>query len=181
MKILRVIAALSYLSISTASGLSQTARAAASVACGPDDIKFDAHQSDQHSSLSPRDGESAVYVFSMLNSTGMPGCEVVSRIGLDGKWIGANCGASYLFTNVSAGEHHLCADWQPSLFIRGPFGSRPLPFLTSFNAQAGKSYYFLARILYAKGISEIALDPVSGDEGQLLIANSPMSISKPKN
>ena len=35
-----------------------------------------------------------------------------TRMGIDGRWVGATHGNSYLFMTVDPGEHHLCASWQ---------------------------------------------------------------------
>jgi hypothetical protein len=58
--------------------------------------------------------------------------------------------------------------------------SSPHPALDSFEAEAGKTYYFRARAVYLKGVTTIDLDPINSDEGQSLIASSAASISKPK-
>ncbi len=118
-----------------------------------------------------------IYVVSQLDFGGYPiGCQVVTRIGVDGKWLGANCGNSYLSAVVPAGEHHLCADWQSKVVL----SSLPRPALNGFTAEAGKTYYFRARAVYIKGLISLDLDPVNPDEGQSLIASVPASISTPK-
>ena len=149
--------------------------------CGNEKVRFTAEKSGQHPSPSPRDGQAAVYIFSKLNYGGiLVGCQVVSRIAIDGNWVGANCATSYLVANVPPGEHHLCADWQPSYQTKAPFGDRPLPALASFFSEAGKTYYYLARVTYEKGISDIALEPVDPDEGKQLITATFASESRRK-
>lgn len=66
--------------------------------------------------------------------------DVTVRVGLDGKWVGAIRGTSYLSFAVEPGEHHLCVDF-PSEFLE----PGRLVSLYGFTAQAGKTYYFRAR------------------------------------
>ena len=158
-------------------GADKNTTATAPSACGLNQPHFSAAKGKLSPEVKPDAGTALVYVFSQLNDRGVTiGCQVTSRIGLDGKWVGANCGTSYLLTNVAPGEHHLCADWQTSF----P-GMHINPALHSLNAEAGKTYYFRARILLAEGISVINLDSVDQDEAKSLIQTYPASVSKPKS
>ena len=146
-------------------------------ACGSDRIKYNTEKAQEHPALGIKDGSALVYVISRLDFGGIPvGCQVVTRIGLDGKWVGANCGSSYLSASVPAGEHHLCADWQSTVFL----SSRPSPALDSFRAEAGKTYYFQAKAVYMEGSTTIELAPLNSDEGKLLLASERASVSSPK-
>ena len=79
------------------------------------------------------------------------------RIGLDGSWIGATRGNSYVVFSVDhPGEHHLCAQWQ-SGFERY---SREAAF-NRFTAELDKRYYFRVRITYQSGLE---LEPLDSDE-----------------
>ncbi len=101
------------------------------------------------------------------------------RIGLDGAWMGATRANSYIAFSVDPGEHHLCTNWQ-SHFKRL---SREAAF-TGFTAEAGKTYYFRARIGYetvgAATTMTLDLDPVNADEGKYLVASNPPSTSHPQ-
>jgi uncharacterized protein DUF2846 len=105
--------------------------------------------------------------------------DITVRIGLDGAWVGATRGSSYLFFSVEPGEHHLCADWMSN------FAGR-LVSLFGLTAEAGKVYYFRARTMASPINSSndktalIDLDLVNSDEGKLLVASSPLSVSHPK-
>jgi hypothetical protein len=113
--------------------------------------------------------------------------EVTVRIGLDGAWVGATRGNSYLFFSVEPGEHHLCAGMMPG-FLR-PSGRLGLA-LFGLTTEAGKVYYLRARTtggpssaLNQNGIDDalsIDLDLVNGDEGKFLVAFSPRSVSHPR-
>lgn len=177
MKALIILTVLSFLFEGIAMGTDPNRKAVIQRACGPDDVKYDTQKTKEHPVVNPADSSALIYVVSQLEFGGYTtGCQVVTRIGVDGRWLGANCGSSYLSAIVPAGEHHLCADWQSIVFL----SSRPRPALDSFTAEAGKTYYFRARAVYMKGVTTIDLDPMNPDEGQSMIASSPASISRPK-
>jgi hypothetical protein len=101
---------------------------------------------------------------------------VTIRIGLDGKWVGADHGKSYFFFPVDPGEHALCANWQSSFRMYSKLASA-----ASVMAEAGRVYYFRAsveeRTDYPPGVKIEAVDPA---EGKLLVAGSALSSSHPK-
>jgi hypothetical protein len=96
-------------------------------------------------------------------------------MGLDGDWVGANQGNTHFSFSVSPGEHHLCSNWQSSLSSRSSFYS-----LANFTAEAGKIYYFRARIWQGARISWLDLDPVNSDQGRYLVIASPLAVSRAK-
>jgi hypothetical protein len=149
--------------------------------CGAADLKFDVeHDNSQLPPSDPEPGKALVYVIEVFDSTaGEMGTPTV-RVGLDGSWIGANRGSSYLFFPVDPGGHHLCTNWQSTL-------QRPSaqPSRTDFSAEAGKTYFFQAQIraqTTATGgeVWSIDLQSVAAEEAKYLIADSPLSISHPK-
>jgi Protein of unknown function (DUF2846) len=102
--------------------------------------------------------------------------KVTARVGLDGAWVGANRGNSYLFFAVEPGQHHLCTDWTSSFLSNGRLVS-----LANFTAEAGKVYYFRARTCAAKfELASIDLDEVNSDEGRLMVTSRSLSVSHPK-
>jgi hypothetical protein len=111
--------------------------------------------------------------------------DVTLRIGLDGEWVGATRGNSYLFFSVEPGEHHLCADWTSDFLPSGRLVS-----LFGLTVEAGKTYYFRARTMGGPGslterngqgdTSSLDLDLVNRDEGKYLVTTSPMSVSHSK-
>ena len=145
-------------------------------ACGPNDTQFDVKtDKEQHPISTPETGKALVYVIEQEKHRGLK--SVTTRVGLDGTWIGANRGDSYLFFPVEPGEHHLCSDWHVG-FVAG--GGKQVS-LASFVAEAGKVYYFRVRTMGAKDMGNILdLDFVSSDEGQLLVASSAFSIPTAK-
>ncbi len=153
--------------------------AAESGACGPLQTKFSVTTaSTLHALPEPEPGKALVYVIEDQKFKYIR--DVTARVGLDGEWVGANVGDSYLFFSVSPGEHHLCTDWIP-----GPIAGR-LVSLAPLMAEAGETYYFRARItggvrtLARNGGLSIDLDRINSDEGKLLVESSALSVSHPK-
>lgn len=122
-------------------------------------------------------GQAAIYVIEPYDTPpGTFGTPTV-RVGLDGKWVGADQGNTYIELFLSPGEHHLCARWQSRL----SYLSRLLG-LYNFPVEAGRRYYF--QILIEPGMDgaqrpTLTLQPLPSDEGKYLISNSDPSISNP--
>jgi hypothetical protein len=159
--------------------------AAAESACGPSDAQFAIKTKvGEHPPAQPDPGRALVYVIEEQKFRAFR--DVTARVGLDGAWVGANRGNSYLSLSVDPGEHHLCTDWISDWLPGGRLVS-----LANFTAEPGKIYYFRARTTggpsgigdgkweAAEGAS-IDLDRVNSDEGKLLVASSVLSVSHPK-
>ena len=167
--------------LSTASSFAQNdSTSAAESACGPRGAQFILKLSsdDQHATVQPDPGKALVYVIEDQKFKTVR--DVTARVGVDGAWVGANRGNSYLFFSVESGEHHLCADWISNYLPHGRLVS-----LNSFTAEPGKIYYFRVRTTSSPSGSAFAsatldLDLVNGDEGKLLVASSSLSVSQPK-
>lgn len=84
----------------------------AATSCGPAEVKFDTKMNQAtHSLAQSEPGKGLVYVIEVLQRPpGELGTPTI-RVGLDGAWIGANRGTSYLSFSVEPGEHHLCTNW----------------------------------------------------------------------
>lgn len=159
--------------------------ASAEAACGPSDTHFVVKfETGTHTLQQPDPGKALVYVVEEQKFKAVR--DVTARVGLDGVWMGANRGNSYLSFSVEPGEHHLCTDWISDFLPNGRLVS-----LSPLTAEAGKTYYFRVRTSggtlsladrprNAEGAS-IDLDLVNSDEGKLLIASSDLSVSHPKN
>jgi hypothetical protein len=103
--------------------------------------------------------------------------DVTARIGVDGTWVAATRGNSYLSFSVAPGGHHLCTDWLSDWLPNGRIVS-----VAPLNAEAGKTYYIRIRISGARNEKPaIDLDPLNTDEAKLMLASSPLSVSHPKN
>lgn len=153
-------------------------------ACGPLNAEFQTKiDYNQSADFQPESGKALVFV--VEDQKFHAAKEVTARIGLDGAWVGATHGDSYIFFPVDPGEHHLCADWRSTLLSNGRRVS-----LFGFTAEPGKIYYFRARtmggpssMLDRSSLDESAsfdLELVNDDEGKLLVSNSPYSASHPK-
>ncbi len=151
---------------------------AAQAACGPSNAEFRVSQDRSHPVRNPEEGKALVYV--VLDQKYKLLHDVTARVGVDGAWVGANHGDSYLFFAVKPGEHHLCTDWTSwrSDFIPGG----RLVSLQNFTAEAGQTYYFRAKTTGGRDEKpSLDLDPINSDEGKLLVASFPLSISEAKN
>lgn len=154
----------------------QSAVAAAQAACGPNNVKLNAKQDPtQHPTPEPEKDKALVYVVQELGELKCGGC-ALTRLGLDGNWVGANQGSSYFFFRTEPGEHHLCLNWQSRLEGR----SRAIA-LANFTAEAGKVYYFRARVFVGHLNNYFFdLDPINSDQGKYLVAASAFSVSHTK-
>ncbi len=159
--------------------------AIAEAACGPKNVKFDVKQDSQPGVAQPAQGKALVYVIEDLGQC--PDClglsnslfnnvdQALTKVGMDGAWIGANQGSSYFFVAVEPGEHHLCINWQSRLGVR----SRAFA-MANFTAEEGKVYYFRERLFPGAHDYSFDLDQINSDEGKYLVALSAFSVSHPK-
>jgi hypothetical protein len=144
-------------------------------ACGPKDVQFDVKtNSNQHSLAQPDPSKALVYVVQDFGQVQCKGC-AVTKIGLDGTWVGANKGNSYVFFYAEPGERHICMNWQS----RFEWRSRAFA-LANFTAEAGKTYYYRARLFPGHEDYSFDLDPINSDQGKLLVASSTNSVFAPK-
>ena len=158
----------------------QSPLAAAEAACGPKDVQFVAQAAPSQPLAQPDAGKSLVYVVEEFDKVVGEISRPTLRVGVDGKWAGADKGNSYISFSVEPGEHHLCANWQS----RWKRLSNEKAF-NGFTAEPGKVYYFRARITEhggSTGASNFTLDlePLNGDQGKYLVASSALSAAQPK-
>jgi hypothetical protein len=150
------------------------------LACGPSNIQFDVKtEKNQHPTAQVPDGKALVYVVEIFEKPGNQLGKPTTKVGVDGPWVGANKSDSYFFFPVEPGDHHLCLVWQSALKRYSKKVS-----LTNFSAEAGKAYYFRARVLeHDERLGAwftLDMEPVNNDEGQLLIGSSALSTSHAK-
>jgi hypothetical protein len=130
----------------------------------------------RHALAQPEPGKALVYVFEEFPDSRNGFITPTIRVGLNGTWVGATRGASFLSFSVAPGEQHLCANWQSiSSQIMKQYS------LTSFNAESGKVYFFkVAPRLEASQDGGIAwskdLAMVDSDEANYLIGISAFSV-----
>jgi hypothetical protein len=146
-------------------------------ACGPQSARFEVKtEKGAHPVPQPPSGKALVYIVEDQRQDLRPclgNCGSLTRLAMDGAWMGANRGSSYFFFFAAPGEHHLCATWEKG-------GKRPQDrtSLAGFTSQPGRVYYFrvrLTEIAPPAGFYSIDLEPLNADEGQLLVAASPLS------
>jgi len=146
-------------------------------ACGPVTAHFDTQTAVSQAVAQPVEGKSQIYVIEVFDKVVGEISRPTLRVGVDGNWMGADKGNSYVAFSVDPGEHHLCTNWQSRLKRL----SKEAAFL-GFTAEAGKIYFFRARITEHGGSTgassfSLDLDQVNDDEGKYLVASSSSSIS----
>jgi hypothetical protein len=149
--------------------------------CGPDDAQFDVKTDKQHHPVGqPEPGKALVYLFSDTELDNFPGIQiggVVTRVGADGTWVGADNLKSYFFFSVDPGNHRLCTSQQSKLESTRINTSAAL----SFTAEAGRVYYFRTRTPERRlRHEEVELRTVDPAQAQLLIGTSAFSTSRKK-
>jgi hypothetical protein len=172
--------------IASAFGQGQAPDLRAAAGCGPAktefDVKTDKHQ---HSVAQPEASKALVYVIveqksDPANSSPLSfGSEkATTRVGLDGKWVGANHGESYLSFAVEPGDHRVCTDWQSSLR-----SIQKLSGAANLSAEAAKTYYYRVEVTipWKEHAAELKLHAVDEAEGLLLISKSSFSTWKARN
>ncbi len=153
--------------------------------CGPADVKFDVKTDKRHVAVTKSVPDKAlVFVISQqksaVNVSSFPfGTErAITRVGLDGNWVGANHGNSYVSFTANPGVHHVCTDWQSVVPSKQKLsGAADLP------AEAGKTYYYLAEVMIESQDHppRLWLKAVDESEGLLLLSKSESSTGKAKD
>jgi hypothetical protein len=168
----------------------KNAAPAGSPGCGDDAAKFEVRTDlGQHPALP--EASKALVCFVEDDSDFRSSPKPTTRIGLDGKWVGATHGNSYLYFFVDPGIHHLCASWQSSgphqfagVLIGSKTGQDSKASATSFTAKAGAVYYFEVKNIYLRSESstrvDLSLTSLESDEGQLLANKYALSSSQQK-
>jgi hypothetical protein len=154
-------------------------RSEAPPGCGVEQVKFDVKtDKGQHAAVQPNEGKALVYFLEDDTEFGsFP--KPTTRAGLDGKWIGATHGNSYIYFSVDPGERHLCASWQAAVVVRQGLKTAAAHFM----ANAGGVYYFRVKNTWTRdlGVAGISLEPLDSDEGLLLVNRFSLSTFHPKN
>lgn len=141
----------------------------AAAACGPSDITFDVKLDTMHHNLVQPENEKALIYF--IQDIGLRSNPYdVTKVGVDGAWLGANRGNSYFSVSVTPGEHHLCIQAQAQ------HASGKVIELAHFTAEAGNVYYFRIRNFMWEA-QRILLEPADSDQAQYMINLYPLSTS----
>jgi hypothetical protein len=148
--------------------------------CGDPSAKFKVSTSKNHQPVQPQPGKALVYfIQNDTNFNSFP--KPTTRVGIDGKWVGATNRDSFLYVSIDPGVHHLCASWQ-----RHVIAWRGLQTAAAhFTAESGGVYYFQIKDTFLSGdvgqIIDVSLTPLDSDEGQLLANRYSLATSHPKN
>lgn len=140
----------------------------AEAACGRPDTKFDV---DRVRNGVPTPAPARAATVYVIENTWTPRSPIV-RVALDGNWVGASRGWSYLVFPAASGPHHLCISKQSrSKSLDDHVALAPL------DAKAGHTYYFLADTWSALLPGLMQLDSIDPDEAKLLVAQRPLAVS----
>jgi hypothetical protein len=140
-------------------------------------VKFEVKTHKGQPTPGPADSAKAqVILMESENQMIAPFHNATVRWGMDQSWVGADYGNSYFVLSVEPGVHHLCANWQSVLRTL-----KKNVDLTSFTAEPGRTYYFLADVnVESKESVSFAISQLNDDKGQYLVKNYAQSTSKPK-
>lgn len=158
----------------------QSATGLQAAGCGPNETTFEVEIDKKvHTTGQPADGKALVYVFAdeAGDNAKLVVGPVITRIGVDGQWVGAFKLKSYLYFSVDGGEHRLCVSQQSDLKSR----TEKYSAATTFTAESGKSYYFRTmNPVHPQPDILVKIVPVDPAQAQLMIAKAALSTSKPK-
>jgi len=160
-------------------GQNQAADLRTAAGCGPAKAQFDVKtDKKQHAVTQPESGKALVYVIEEEKSDPqyMQIGHVTTRVGLDGNWVGANHGESYMSFAVEPGDHRLCSD------VQSIFASKNLSEAADLTAEAGKTYYYRVEVWVGdhEHPPQLWVKAVDDAEGLLLISKLALSTSKVK-
>lgn len=148
--------------------------------CGDPATKFEVKTTLVHQPVQPQPGKALVFfIQNDTNFNSFP--KPTTRVGIDGKWVGATHRDSFLYFFVDPGVHHLCTSWQRQVITwRGLQNAA-----AHFTAEAGGAYYFQVKDTFLRGeggqmIIDVTLAPLDSDEGQLLANQFSLATSHPK-
>lgn len=160
--------------------LAQSTDPAGLPGCGDASSKFKVENFGGRQGVQPDAGKALVYFIeddSNFGSYPKP----TTRAGLDGKWVGATHGSSYLTFSVDPGVHHLCSSWQLGVIL----GKGHQTAAAHFTAEAGGVYYFEVKNTFilaeSSAITDVTLKPLDSDEARLLVNKLPLSVSRRKD
>lgn len=167
------------ISAAPALGQSQKADLRAASGCGPATMRFEVKMDKkQHALSQPEADKALVYVIQQGRPLGAD-FTVTTRVGLDGNWVGANHGESYISFEANPGDHQVCVDWQSSLKSR-----QRLSQAMQLTAEAGKTYYLRAEVVMSQATEAhdelLRLGTVDKAEGILLLSKAGQSAWRAK-
>lgn len=157
--------------------------AAAQQACGPAEVKFDTKDGLQEHPVPPEASQDKALVYLIqqdgtLAESCIGTCRTLVKVGLDGRWVGATWGNSFLSAIVSPGDHHFCVAWESR-----EKKLQQVIALRALNAESGKNYYFGIRLTNlggSGGTYGLELFPLDPDEARMRLEGYPLSTIRPR-
>ena len=105
-------------------------------ACGKDAVQFKVKtEKSNATNVTPEAGKAMIVFVENLDGDFMSA--PTSRFAMDGNWVGASKGSSYVAVSIDPGTHHLCASRQSSIH-----DEKVNVGLVTLNAEAGKVYFY---------------------------------------
>jgi hypothetical protein len=145
------------------------AAALAAAGCGATNVEFNVKtDKKQHPLPQPELGKATVLV--IANFVNCVGCETL-KVGIDGAWVGANRGHSYMFSSVAPGDHRVCVAYQSKIKKVAEMAAA-----ATVTAEAGGVYYLVA---FPEN-NGLKLRPADPAEGPLLLKSAALSTFQPK-
>ena len=148
--------------------------AASQTACGPDASRFEIQVNNAHHELAaPEPGKARVYIVQDIGGLHSPigKGSWVTKVGMDGSWIGANKNISFFSVSVDPGLHHLCISTQSHYGDVREF--------RQVRVLAGETYFLRVRnLLWLTPM--LIVEQVDADQGNYMITNSAMSSAQPR-
>ncbi|MGH9342874.1 MAG: DUF2846 domain-containing protein [Terriglobia bacterium] len=143
-------------------------------ACGLNNVKFHVKMVNGQPPAAPEAGKALVYFVQKKYGAGL-----LARIGLDGTWVGALKGNSYIALSIAPGEHRACAS------LQYPRASREDGEFLRIAVEAGKVYYYQVRNVETAapvdgGVDTVEFAPAEVDEALFQIAADPQSVARPE-
>jgi hypothetical protein len=152
-----------------------TSASFAAAGCGSNEVQFEVKtDKKQHPQPQPEPGKAMVYVYEDDASAFCIGGCITTRVGVDGAWVGANQGRSYLFFSVAPGDHRVCSAWQSSLKGRSQISAA-----VTLTVEAGKVYYIRTTLIGKDGFKLKLIDSANGPLQILPFAYSTSQPKKP--
>jgi len=145
-------------------------------ACGPRNVKLAVTTSSNSPAIQPAENGDAI-VTVIQDPPQVPSVlTTITRVGIDGQWVGANQNRSHFSIALKPGVHHVCVSGQWNKLI-----SQDSIALKRVEAKSGIIYYLRVRFFYPAGAGIfLGLEPVDEDEGKFLVETTDSSISHMK-
>lgn len=152
----------------TATAAAQNPVDHALAACGARNVTFSTSTRPAPSQRASEDQGKALLVFIQDDGPSGNRQRVVTKIGVDGSWVGAYKRNSYFVVPVEPGLHHICATaWENVA-------------LAPIQAQSGKTYYIRTQFFAGMATQypifpNLVLDEPNPDEAGYLLAAYPLA------